>query len=117
MDPDEIAIGTATEDDREFSYQVKKAAEGDYIKTIWDWDEDKQRKFHTKNWQEKRPDIIVYEGNRIGTVYIRQEEGIFHIRQFFILPEYQNRGLGTEILRRAQSASMAARNASGVSPA
>ena len=43
----------------------------------------------------------MYQGNRIGTVYFREEEGILCIRQFFILPEYQNQGIGTEILRRA----------------
>lgn len=100
MDPQEVTVAPATEDDREFSYQVKKAAEGSYIAAIWGWDEDFQRAFHAKDWQESRPDIIFCQGSRVGTIYVRQEEGTIHIRQFFILPAWQNRGIGSELLGR-----------------
>ena len=103
MDPNLISIDAATEKDREFSYQVKKAAEGSYITAIWGWDEEEQRRFHARAWEERRPDIIRYEGERIGTLYAREEEGALHIRQFFILPEWQNKGIGSLLLRRVLS--------------
>jgi hypothetical protein len=31
---------------REFSYQAKKAAEGEYITLMFGWDEDVQRSYH-----------------------------------------------------------------------
>ncbi len=97
----EILLAPATEDDREFSYQVKKMAEGAYITVIWGWDEERERQFHAKDWENRRPDVIKYRGERIGTMYVRDEEGAIWIRQFFILPEFQNRGIGSELLRRA----------------
>jgi GNAT superfamily N-acetyltransferase len=101
MDLDRVKTVPAAEEDQEFSYQVKKAAEGAYIAAIWGWDEHLQKEFHARDWEQKRPDIIEYDGTQIGTLYARNEEGCLHIRQFFILPEYQNRGIGSALLRRA----------------
>ncbi len=84
---------------REFSYQVKKAAEGEYITLMFGWDEDVQRDFHAKAWQEQKPDIITYDGNLIGTAATIETEDCIEIGQFFILPEYENKGIGTYLLR------------------
>ena len=84
---------------REFSYQVKKAAEGEYIALMFDWDEDVQRGFHAKAWQERKPDIITYDGKPIGTIATTESEDCIEIGQFFILPEYQNKGIGTYLLK------------------
>ncbi len=94
-----IEIITADESHREFGYQVKKAAEGKYIAGIWGWDEDVQRGFHSKDWQHNRPEVITYGGEPIGTIYISEDGGFIEINQFFIMPEYQNKGIGTNILR------------------
>jgi len=84
---------------REFSYQVKKAAEGEYIALMFDWDEDVQRGFHAKAWQEQKPDIITYDGKPIGTIATTESEDCIEIGQFFILPDYQNKGIGAYLLK------------------
>lgn len=94
-----IRLISADESHREFSYQVKKAAEGEYITQMFGWDESKQRDFHAKAWQQYKPDIITYDGEPIGTIAtIGSEDGI-EIGQFFILPDYQNKGIGTHLLK------------------
>ena len=100
MNHELVALAAATEDDREFSYQVKKAAEGAYIAAIWGWDEALQRHFQAEDWAARRPDIITYGGTPVGTLYAREEDGCMQIRQFFILPGYQNQGIGSCLLRR-----------------
>ncbi len=95
-----VKLAPADQSHREFSYQVKKAAEGDYITQIWGWDEKVQRDFHAKDWQQKRPEIIMYDNNLIGTIAVIENESFIEIRQFFILPEYQNRGIGSFLLKR-----------------
>jgi putative hydrolase of the HAD superfamily len=95
-----IQIIPAEESHREFSYQVKKAAEGDYITQLWGWDEKAQRDFHTSDWQQKRPAIILYDSQPIGTIYILESEDYIEIGQFFIFPEYQNKGIGSHLLKR-----------------
>ena len=94
-----IKLIPADETHREFSYQVKKEAEGDYIISMFGWDEDVQRDFHARAWQEQKPDIITYDGKPIGTVATVEDGDCIEIGQFFILPEYQNKGIGTHLLK------------------
>ena len=74
------------------------AAEGDYIRAMFGWDERRQREFHADAWTRRRPGIIRYDGERIGTLYVADEEGCIRVRQFFILPQYQGRGIGSHLL-------------------
>jgi len=94
-----IKLITADETHKEFSYGVKKAAEGEYITLMFGWDEDVQRDFHAKAWQRQKPDIITYDGNLIGTIATIESEACIEIGQFFILPDYQNKGIGTHLLK------------------
>jgi len=94
-----IRLIPADETHREFSYQVKKAAEGDYITSMFGWDEDIQRDFHARAWQEQKPDIITYDGKLIGTIATIESGDCIEIGQFFILPEQQRKGIGTYLLQ------------------
>ena len=94
-----VKVIPADESHREFSYQVKKAAEGDYITQLWGWDEKVQRDFHTSDWLQKRPSMILYDNKPIGTIYILENSNYIQIGQFFILPEYQNKGIGSYLLK------------------
>jgi GNAT superfamily N-acetyltransferase len=99
IDCSRIRLIPADETHKEFSYQVKKAAEGEYIISMFGWDEDIQRDFHAKAWQQQKPDIITYDGKLIGTIATIESEDCVEIGQFFILPEYQKKGIGTHLLR------------------
>jgi len=94
-----IKLIPADETHKEFSYQVKKAAEGEYITQMFGWDESKQRDFHVRAWQRHKPDIITYDGKPIGTIATIESEDCIEIGQFFILPDYQNMGIGTDLLK------------------
>ena len=94
-----IKLIPADETYKEFSYQVKKVAEGECITSMFDWDEDIQRDFHAKAWQQQKPDIITYDGKLIGTIATIESEDCIEIGQFFILPDYQNKGIGTHLLK------------------
>ena len=94
-------VTPASDADYEFSFRVKKVAEGDLVRRYFGWDETVQRDFHMKEWTERRPDIIWSCGVRVGTVAVRESGDCIEIGQFFILPEFQNRGLGTVILQEA----------------
>jgi len=94
-----IKLIPAEETHREFSYQVKKAAEGDYITFMFGWDEDIQRDFHARAWQQQKPDIITCDGEPIGTIATVESQDCVEIGQFFILPEHQRKGIGTYLLK------------------
>jgi GNAT superfamily N-acetyltransferase len=94
-----IRLIPADETYKEFSYEVKKAAEGDYITSMFGWDEEVQRDFHAKAWQQQKPDIITYDGRLIGTIAAVESGDCVEIGQFFILPEHQRKGIGTYLLK------------------
>lgn len=94
-----IKLVPADQTHKEFSYLVKKEAEGGYITDMFDWDEDVQRDFHAEAWKQQKPDIITYDGDLIGTIAAIESEDCIEIGQFFILPDYQNKGIGTHLLK------------------
>lgn len=94
-----IKLIPADETHKEFSYQVKKAAEGEYITLMFGWNENVQRDFHAKAWQRQKPDIISYDGKLVGTIATIESEDCVDIGQVFISPDYQNKGIGTHLLK------------------
>jgi ribosomal protein S18 acetylase RimI-like enzyme len=102
METEEARLATrpAQESDRRFCYEVKRAALGPYVERTWGWDEAFQQEFHTADWQRRRPDIIVLDGEDAGTVqYVRRERD-YHLGEFYLLPRHHRRGIGSRLLRR-----------------
>ncbi len=95
-----VELRPASDGDLEFTYRVKKAAEGDLVRGIYGWDETVQREFQERDFMTKRPSLIVVDGEPVGTVALTEFEGYLEVGQFFILPEYQDRGIGSCILER-----------------
>jgi ribosomal protein S18 acetylase RimI-like enzyme len=87
-----------TPEDFEFAFEVKKAAMGPHIRVKWGWDEEFQRKFHAERWRAKHFHRIVLDGKAIGTVAIDVHPTHVQFGEFYLLPEYQNRGLGSAVV-------------------
>lgn len=83
----------------EFIYRLKKQVYLDYIKRIWSWDEDAQREFYAQEWQTLIPDVILYNKKPIGTICVWNDDESLHIERFYILPEYQNKGIGSHLVK------------------
>ena len=97
--PPEIRLRPASERDRRFAYEVKRAALGPYVAQVWGWDEDFQQEFHARDWAVRRPEIVVCDGVDIGTVQFVRGEADYHVGELYLLPEYQRRGIGSRILQ------------------
>lgn len=89
---------TARESDYEFAYELKKAAEYHYIKEIFGWDDALQRKLHQQEWEEAKPQIMIVDGERVGSFLIQEKTDHLYFGRFFILPQFQGRGLGKTVL-------------------
>ena len=89
--------------DYEFVYEVKKNAYKKYVEQCWGrWNEKEQRN-RFKESMEKAIDktyIIMGDNERIG-FYQGQvvNERTYYIENICIIPEYQGKGIGTEILK------------------
>ena len=92
---DNLILKKASVDDSEFAYRTKKAAFRKYVEKVWDWDEDEQRQLHERRFASQSFQVIQVSGVNVGVLAIVREPDCVKLNQLFILPEYQNGGIGT----------------------
>lgn len=85
-----LATRPPRESDRRFAYEVKRAALGPYVAQVWGWDEAEQQAWHAADWELRRTDVVVLDGQDVGTVrYVRREDD-YHLAGFYLLPASAN---------------------------
>lgn len=90
-------------DDYEFVYQTKKTVYKKYVEENYgQWDEVSQREYFEKFISKSQDgiEIIVLDGKEVG--FYQGEnlpDGGYEIVNICIIPEYQNRGIGTQVLK------------------
>lgn len=97
------ALRKYSSDDYEFVYQTKKTAYKNYVEANYgQWDEKVQREYFDKFIDKSKYniEIIVLDGKEVG--FYQGEnlpDGGYEIVNICIIPEYQNRGIGTQVLK------------------
>ena len=90
-------------DYKEFIYQTKKNAYKQYVEANWGtWNEDDQRKYYDHFIDAVADDawIIQMNGKDIGFYNgLTLEDGSYEIGNICIIPEYQGKGIGTQVLK------------------
>ena len=88
----------ATEADREFMYQLHKAALQEYIAATWGWQEEWQREYFDKKWNPQKRQVIVVDGRAAGVLVVENRQGEHYLGLIELLPEFQGKGVGTAVL-------------------
>ena len=90
-------------DYKEFIYQTKKNAYKQYVEANWGtWNEDDQRRYYDHFIDAVADDawIIQMNGKDIGFYNgLTLEDGSYEIGNICIIPEYQGKGIGTQVLK------------------
>ena len=99
----EIRLVPYTDECYDFVYEVKKNAYKKYVEECWGKWDDIDQKNRFKVSMEKTFDrtyIIMFNDEKIG-FYQGQlvNERTYYIENICIIPEYQGKGIGTEILK------------------
>ncbi len=109
----EIDLVPAAEDERTFFRQAHHLAYRDVIEPMFGWDEARQDHYADVDFDERNPHIIRHEGNPVGVLGWQDKEDHIWFGPIFILPEHQNRGIGSflikQFIRRAGAENMALR--------
>ena len=98
-----IKLVPYTDKDYYYVYEVKKNAYKKYVEECWgSWIEEDQQKHFGKfiNTVKDSTFIIIYEDKKIG--FYNGEilpNGNYEVGNICIIPEYQGRGIGTQILK------------------
>lgn len=86
----------------EFIYNLKKNAYMKYVEEIWGWDEELQQKYF-KNFIEtyKNTTYLIKLGKKTIGFYNYEilDNGDYEVGNICIIPEYQGKGIGTQILK------------------
>ena len=90
-------------DYKEFIYQTKKNAYKQYVEANWGaWNEEDQRRYFNNFIESVADDtwIIQMNGKDIGFYNgMTLEDGSYEIGNICIIPEYQGKGIGTQVLK------------------
>ena len=95
-----VALRAARAGDSAFVYETKRAALGDYVSRTWGWEEEFQREYHRRHYWPEITSIITLDGRDIGCLVVRQEPEYILLESIYVLPEYQEEGIGTRIIRQ-----------------
>ena len=92
-----------TDDYYQFVYDLKKTVYKKYVEECWgEWNESVQQEIFGRFIDSVKEDthLIFSQGQAIGFYNgTTPEDGSYEIGNICITPEYQNHGLGTQILR------------------
>lgn len=100
----EITLRSANDGDLEFLYRVLRDALGPYVEqTFGAWDDAEQRELFFDSTNAAAHDIVHVDGTAAGCTCIAVHHDHVQIRRIFLLPEFQNRGVGTRLVEDAMA--------------
>jgi len=103
---DAAQLRIATPEDYDFLYALHCKTMHDYIEATWGWDEEWQRNDFEQHFRAEANQIVVLNGHEIGRIEMDYKEDGVHIGNIQILPEHQNKGIGSliilQIIKQAQ---------------
>jgi ribosomal protein S18 acetylase RimI-like enzyme len=94
-----LNLRQANSKDFDFLYKVKKKTLKEYISKTWGWDEDWQKDYFARKFKPELIKIIMKSGREIGSISIIEEIEYYFLSLIEILPEYQNQGIGTRLIK------------------
>src|SRR5687768_15652148 len=71
-----------------------------YAMQTWgEWPEEKVRRRAYENVSAGKTEIIELDGQAIGIFRVERSPGSYDLKQIFLLPSYQHRGIGTVLIQ------------------
>ena len=90
----------AKDEDKDFLYSLNRAVYRTLVERInGKWDEKFQKEYFEQKWNKAGYQIIEKDNTKIGTIWIEYEPDLHTLKEIQILPDFQNKGIGTELLK------------------
>lgn len=85
----------------EFLFQARKEAFWWIIERVWgEWDEVQHRGYFNEDYRNRQPVLITYGNEVVGSYCCTRDKNCYQFENFFVLPKYQNQGIGSLALQR-----------------
>jgi GNAT superfamily N-acetyltransferase len=96
-----ITFRPAQDGDHEFCFLVTEYAMRSYVEQAFGhWDEERQRERHAHEFASRRPDIVSCSGVDVGIWLVLRKPTRLVLSKIYLLPEFQRRGIGSNLLDR-----------------
>ena len=90
----------ASATDAEFGHNVHHRAYRDVVERQFGvWNVAAQDAFFRDGWNAAAHEIVECDGVPVGYISVEDRSDLVHVRELVLLPEFQNRGIGTEATR------------------
>ena len=110
--PESIATRSVKPEDQSFLLELYKSSRGDDLRGLG-WDEQRisefldmqyeaQQNFYESDYRDAADELILLEEKPIGRMMIESRPHEIRCVDLGLLPEYRERGLGTEIIQKLQ---------------
>lgn len=76
-----------------------------YVDQTWGWDENFQKEYFHKHFDEKEVQIIEKDGAAIGAIETQDKDDKIFLLNLKIDPKFQDNGIGTELIRKMVNSS------------
>ena len=97
----QIQLRKAAAADADFIYALVEKTMRGYVEQIWgDFSEDYNRRNIVESIASGIYSIIVVDGREVGALAVEREDTHIQLTQLYVLPEYQNQGIGTSLVRQ-----------------
>jgi ribosomal protein S18 acetylase RimI-like enzyme len=98
---EDIQFRPVAEKDYNFGYLVKKETLKNYVEETWGcWDEENEKNDYHKEFTVKNAFIIIYKNIDVGWLECIYLENTINLHKIYILSEYQNKGIGSKIIKQ-----------------
>lgn len=85
--------------DETFVNELTRVTMRDHVEATWDNEEERERYYEINAFRQKGTRIIQYDGFDVGRVTVTRTGGRIFLDEIHILPEYQGRGIGQQVIR------------------
>lgn len=94
----DVRLRTAVAADFDFLYHLRQVTMKRYVEVIWGWDEEAQQQRFTAAFNPALSQIIVVGDQDVGELTLEERNDELYLKGIYIVPAYQNRGVGTAVL-------------------
>lgn len=94
-----IRLRPVIENDREFLFELRRITMREYVASTWGWDEAWQRRDFDARFNPAVQQVILAEEVPIGFVHVERKNNEILIADMQVVPSYQGRGIGTDVIR------------------
>lgn len=96
--------------DYQWLWELKRATMRPYVELTWGhWDNAAQEEFFRRNFSSETVQVILVNGERAGLLNTEREQSEVFLANLQIHPGFQNRGLGSAVLRTVLDSATALR--------